>query len=172
MDTVIRERSQSTADAAGDVNTPFIDLTICPAYDSAYKDYVLEAHGIDKEKYRTKGIYSPTINNRTNTDLRDIFDSITYDVDEILFRVVIKTMDKQKPKIKINFGGSNFTEHVDITTKYWPSYGRCFSMHPTDGILEMGVTGIEIASRISIYVYFGYPGQFMYVNTKSKVSES
>ena len=154
----------------GDIDAPFIDLTICPAYLSAYKDDVLNAYGMDKKEYRKKGVYSPS-NNTQGTDLRAIFKSVTYDIDEILFRAVIKTTNRQKARFDIDFDGPNFTEHIDITTKYWDSFGRCFSMHPKDHVLKLGVRLVDFVARMDVYIYFGHPGQFLHSNTKSKVDQ-
>ena len=142
-------------------------MTICPDYFSAYKTDALNAYGINKKEYRSKGVYSPS-NNTKDTTLRDIFKSVTYDIDEILFGIALFTSNKQKTRFEIDFDGQNFTEHIEITTKYWGTYGRCFSLHPKDHVLKLGVHQIEIVARMGIYIYFGYPGQFMY-NTKTKV---
>lgn len=167
---MVRERRKSTAEAVGDIDTPFIDLTICPDYHAAYKENALKAYGMDKAEYRTKGVYAPS-NNAENMDLRSIFNSVTYDIDEILFRADIFTSSKQKTHFYIEFDGPNFTEHIDITTKYWPTFGRCYSMHPKDHVLRLGVRKLDIVARIDIYIYFGHPGQFLNPNTKSKVDQ-
>ena len=171
--TVVRESVHSTSAAVGDINTPFIDLTICPTYYSAYKDDVLKVYGIDKKAYQRKGVYSPSNNNK-DTDLRAIFNAITYDIDEVLSRIVIRTNSNtsQQTKFTIDFEGSNFTEHIAITTKYWPVYGRCFSINPKDHVLKKGVINIDLMARIDIYIYFGHPGQFTYKSTTSKVGPS
>ena len=66
---MFRERIVSTTEAVGDNDTPFIDFTICPAYDAAYKDDVLNAYGTNKDQYRKKGVN----NNTKGKDLRAIF---------------------------------------------------------------------------------------------------
>ena len=167
---MVRERIQSTADAVGDINTPFVDLTICPTYTAAYKDDVLKAYGIKKKEYRHKAVYSPSKNSR-DMDLRAIFKSVTYDIEEMLFRIVIKTTNRQKARFDIEFDKPNFTDHIDVKTIYWDSYGRCFSIYPKDHVLKLGVRLIEFVARIDVYIYFGHPGQFLHPNTKSKVHE-
>ena len=101
-------------------------------------------------------------------DLRRVFNSITYEIKELLHRVRIDTLDKENRRFTVEFDGSNSTEHIEIITKYWDSYGRCYSIRPRHHVLKLGVTGIEIVGRVEIWVHFGYPGQFMY-NTKTKV---
>ena len=103
--------------------------------------------------------------NSKSPDLREIFNSITYNAEEILSSIIIHTVNK---KFNIDFGGSNFTAHVDITTKFWNSFGRCYSIHPKDHVIKLGITRFEIVAHMGIYVYLGYPGQSM--QTKSKVS--
>ena len=167
---MVRERVQSTADSAGDIDTPFIDLTICPAYDAAYKDDVLQHYGMDKNEYRNEGVYFPR-NNAKDMDLRVIFQSITYDIAELLSHITIFTASKHNTHLDIEFDRPNFTDHINITTKYWPGFGRCFSIHPKEHILKQGVNAVLFVARIDIYIYFGYPGQFMNPNTKSKVGQ-
>ena len=167
-DTAIRERVKSTADAVGDEHTPFIELTICPSYGSAYKEDILKFYGMDKENYRRKGVYFPS-NHTYGDDLRHIFQSITHDIHEILFRISIFTNNRKTSYFEINFEGNNFTDHLHITTKYYPYFGRCYSIHPKDHVLKLGVNAIEIVARLKIYAYFGHPGQFTYFNTKTKV---
>ena len=73
--------------------------------------------------------------------------------------------------ININFDGSDFSEYIDVTTKYMNTLGRCYSIHPKDHIIELGVVIMDITANLGFYVYFGHPGQFMYTNTKSKVAK-
>ena len=89
-DTAIRERVKSTADAAGDKSTPFVDLTICPAYESSYKEDVLRQYGMEKRKYVREGVYIPQ-NYTPEVDLRKIFEEVTHDIDEVLFSISIYT---------------------------------------------------------------------------------
>ena len=146
---------------------PFLEFTICPTFQSAYKENTLKKYGLEKHEYRREGKYFAAYKNATS-DLREIFNDITYDIEEMLLRIKISTLDRQKPKFKIDFGEANTTEHLHIGTKYSDTFGRCYCIHPKDHIIELGVTKIDIVARIDIYVYFGYPGQFMY-NTKTKV---
>ena len=157
----------STSDGVGNIDMPFLELTICPTYQSAYNDTRLEEYGMEKGKYRREGKYFPTYNN-DGLDLREVFNSITYDVEEILVKMKISTLDRNNPKFKIDFEGTNTTDHIHIGTKYSDTFGRCYSIHPKDHVIELGVTKIDIVARLDIYIYFGYPGQFMY-NTKTKV---
>ena len=113
-------------------------------------------------------MYQPT-NHTPGMTLRAIFRSVTHDINEILFRISLTTNSRQLSYFDIDFESANFTEHLEITTKYYYYYGRCFSVTPKDHIIKLGVNAIEIVARFKIYVYFGHSGQFTYFNTKTKV---
>ena len=175
MGTVVREHVHPTSQSVVDNDIPFLELTICPEYEYAYKEDLLNSYGMNKRKYRS-GTFFSLRNQATGQDLRAIFNSITYDVDEILHKIKFYTKKRLNPSnsktfATINFEYSNFTKHIDVTTKYSRTLGRCFGIRPKEHILKLGVTKISITARIDIYVYFGYPGQFTYTNTKSKVSK-
>ena len=89
---------------------------------------------------------------------------------ELLFRISIYTNTRKTSYFGIEFDENNFTDHLDIKTKYYHYFGRCYSIHPKDHVLKLGVNAIEIVARLKIYAYFGHPGQFTYFNTKTKVS--
>ena len=169
-ETIVRERVQSTFEATGDNATAFIDLIVCPTYAAAYNDMALVSYGIDKAKYRSSGYYTAQ-NNSDGRHLRSIFDSITYSLSELLHKIQIFTLDRKKARIVVDFGQKNINQHLEITTKYWNTYGKCYSIQPKHPILELGVQTIDIVARVDIYLYFGYPGQFMF-NTKTKVRTS
>ena len=166
---MIRERSLFTTDAVGDVDTPFIELTVCPAYDVAYKDEIIKTYGMDKSKYRKRGVYFNEDKAQNVKDLHSIFKSITYDINETLSLIDIYTTNSERPMVRVDFSKENVSEHIKITTKYWDNFGRCYSLHLKDHVLELGVRVIQIVARIDVYTYFGYPGQFMHPDTKTKV---
>ena len=166
-ETIVRERVQSTFEATGDNTTAFIDLFVCPTYTAAYKDTVLVSYGIDKANYRSGGYYTAQ-NNSDRRPLRRIFDSITYSPRELLHKIQILTLDRKQDQIVVDFGQKNIKQDLKITTKYWSTYGKCYSIQPKQRILDLGVQTIDIVARVDIYLYFGYPGQFMF-NTKTKV---
>ena len=153
------------------MDMPFIDLIICPSFDVSYKKENLVKYGIDRSNYTYNGDFTPTKNLKENRTLREIFHSISFEVEDILYSVTIFTLDRENSMFTLSFNGSNTYENeiAEVGTKYWNSYGRCYSIRPKKKIIEYGVKIIDFVARMNIYVYFGYPGQFMY-NTKVKVN--
>ena len=54
------------------------------------------------------------------------------------------------------------TENVDIEIKHYNTLGKCFSVRPKIHVVRLGIVQMEITSHMDIYVYMGYPGQFMH----------
>ena len=147
---------------------PFLELTICPSYGAAYNSNALSYYGMDKSSYRNYGNYVPS-KNGANSDLREIFNSITYDISKVLSRIKIVTSLGVGDVVHIvPFDGSRNTGTIYVATKYHGTFGRCFSIQPTENIVQQGVKILEVKARMAIFLYFGYPGQFMY-NTHTKV---
>ena len=166
-ETIVREHVQHTADVVKNSNLQFLELTICPGYRYAYKDDVLKSYGMEKWRLRRGGLYAPQ-NYSEGMDLRKVFNSVTYEIEELLLYIKIYTLDREKSQITIDFQGLNTTRHLKIVTKYKYTYGKCYSIQPRDHVVQLAIVKVDILARYGIYVYFGYPGQFMY-NTKSKV---
>ena len=166
--TVVIERQQLTAEAVKDPEIPFLELSICPSYHAAYKDDLLASYGISKDEYRKAGHYFPSII-ESDMDLHSIFQEITYNASELFHRIVFYVNDNEQYKFVINFENEDTLKHLHIATKYWPSFGRCYSIRPDDDIVKLGINRVDVAARQDFYVYFGHPGQFMY-STKTKVS--
>ena len=61
------------------------------------------------------------------------------------------------------------SERVSMITKYSATFSRCYALGISEDVIIYGIISIEIESNTDIYVYFGHPGQFMHVDTKSKV---
>ena len=123
---------------------------------------------MEKGKYRKHGVFFNQKGDQKN-DLQSIFNSITYNVDEIVSSIVFFTVSLDKPQVRVQFESANFSEELEIKTKYWDILGRCYSVQPKDHIIKLGIRSLEILTRMEVYIYFGYPGQFMHPDTKSKV---
>ena len=165
---MVREKVLNTKEIPAVGSLEFIDLSVCPEYNSAYKEKLFRDYGLDKENYRRKAEYFNKSRHQFH-DLKSIFDILTYDINEILRKVTINTRNRGTPNLVIDFDETNVSKHVEITTKYWPSFGRCYSIHLKGHVLELGVRSIIMYARMGVYIYFGYPGQFMHPNYKSKV---
>ena len=129
----------------------------------------MEHYDLDKSRYRSKGEFNPSLNSSERLDLYDVFENITQNVTELLYRIKFTTLSRQQRTFIEDFNQpKNQTEHLDIVTKHQNSLGRCYSIRPKAHVLRLGVLRVEITARMDVYVYLGYPGQFMY-NTKTKV---
>ena len=167
----MKEHIHSTSDGKKEKdNIPFLELIICPTFQSAYNEKVLNHYGMDRKDYRFRAIYYPMKNESSQKNLYDIFDEVTFDINQLLHSIKISTLDRTFSKFKVDFDNSNETHKKDviITTKYSDTFGRCYGFRPRDHVHELGVTKIDVTARMDIYIYFGHPGQFMY-NTKTKV---
>ena len=168
-ETMVREQVRSTSSGSNDSNLPFIDFIVCPHYDAAYKDNVMEFYGLNKNSYRRKGDYMPTKNFNSSSGLRNIFNDVTYELHEIISQVRMSTSDLENDWIVQKLNGSiKKPQHLKIITKYQRNLGRCYSIRPKEHVIKLGVLAIDFLGNIPFYVYLGYPGQFNY-NTKTKV---
>ena len=66
-DTAVTVHVKSTT-VLSDEDTPFIDLVVCPAFESAYKKDVIEYYGMDRYKYVNEGSFGPTKNSNDSDD--------------------------------------------------------------------------------------------------------
>lgn len=165
---MVRERIEPIEVAVKNKESPFIGMFVCPDYDSAYKHIVLSDYGINKTDYRTNGIFIPK-NNEKKIDANVLFHLVTHELNEILKTVVIRTRLGNTSNFIIEFDNPNHLEHIDIETKFWPSFGRCYSLLFKNHVLEQGVTYIDAYARLSIYIYLTHPGHFTHINSKTKV---
>ena len=60
---------------------------------------------------------------------------------------------------------------ANYVTKYDDIFGKCFSVEINPNIAKMGITKIEFYAKLNIYIYLHHPGQYMDVDSKSKVSK-
>ena len=153
-----------------DTATPFVDFVVCPSYQMAYKKDILSFLGLDREEYK-EGVSFYPLANETNMDPRDVFHVITYNTSEIFNKIIVRTLNQKEPKISIDFSEDRATERILIHTKFYATFGRCYSIEMPDDLISNGIISIEFIAKVDIYVYFGHPGQFMHVDTKAKVGK-
>jgi hypothetical protein len=128
----------------------------------AYKKNALEYYGLDVQNYvRGKTFYSAK--DGADVDPRQLFNNITYNISEIFSKIVVRTLNQKEPKITIDLSSKNFSDRLIIVTKYYAIFGRCYCIQLSDEIIQFGIISIAIQTKVNIYVYFGYPGQFMHV---------
>ena len=48
-ETTVTEHVMYTTDTEKNIGKPFIDFTVCPAYESSYKEDILEYYGLEKK---------------------------------------------------------------------------------------------------------------------------
>ena len=166
-----REQIVPTTYTVDNLDVPFIDLTICPDFKEAYKEEVLKTYGLDKYTYQKKGVYVNLTNNGYD-DLQDIYESITYNVDEVISWIIIDTQDWKRDGFKIKLNRKNAHDDITIITHHWSILGRCYTIRPKSHLIKQGIVNIDIGQRMDTYIYFSYPGQFKHPNTMTKVMNS
>ena len=168
--TIVRERLRPTSDGVFDNDLPYIDLIICPSYEVAYNASKLQKYGLTRRSYRSEGTFRPSKDLYKNKDLHDIFDEVTHSVYDILAEVKINTLNIDQSSFVERFSPSNngTTTHIKVSTKYFDSFGRCFSIRPKQHVIKHGINVVDIVARMDVTIHLGYPGQFMY-NTKTRV---
>ena len=165
-------KEHASYDMSSKESIPFIDLIICPEFFVAYNENVLEFYGIEKENYRQNGNFYPNKNGK-NIDPRNLFTIASLGIEEILIGIQIKTLNKENPYIDIEFNqNKSYSNHLYITTKFWNTFGRCYSITPSDKVRQLGVVSMIFEGRMDFYVYFGHPGQFLSANRNQKVFRS
>ena len=164
---MVRERFEPIEIASKHNYSPFIGIIVCPDYHSSYKSDMLNGYGLNKTKY-INGRYFP-LKDLNGRSASMIFQSVTHDVDDILQQIDVLTRSGWKSAFVINFEKNNYSEQIDVEIKYWPSFGRCYSLKLKQHILDQGINFIAFTSHVGIYIYLTYPGQFTHPNSKTKV---
>ena len=144
-------------------DTTFIALTICPAFDVAYKSETLESMGSNRSLIQSGRYFS------LNESMKnwDFFDQIVYSKEELIRRVIVNTRDRQNAAISLGLENS---ENATWSNKYNRFYGRCFSLELSKTVTAKGVRSVEIETFIDMYVFLHYPGQFTEYNSMTKAS--
>ena len=169
-ETIVRESVMPTSEDVSNIYKTFLELTICPTFDSAYNEINLSKYELSKNQYRREALYAPINGNKT-LNLTAVFNLVTHEIEDILHSIEISTSDREKFRFKMYFDGNNASKSIiEYETVYTDTFGRCYSIRPQKHIRELIVTKIDIEFLMNTYIYFGYPGQFMY-NTKTKVTK-
>lgn len=139
----------------------FLAFTVCPSFEAAYKRKVLENYGTSVSRYR-KGYYF--IQN-TSKSPNEVFQEVTFGLDEIVKSVTIeRNIGKSITVTLLNEETRwSWIELVDIT------FGKCYSLHLEPGVVTLGINNIAFETKLDVYVYLHYPGQFHEQNSRSLV---
>ena len=102
-----------------------------------------------------------------NRPPKQVFNDITYELDELLEHIIVHTGNESKPEVSIDLKEKSKDGKIDImNTK---TFGRCYSIQLGKKVVAQGVHRIEFLSSMNLYIYFHHPGQFLSIDTKSKL---
>ena len=144
----------------------FPELTICSRL--GYKAGVLLQNGIKNEiDYFYLGQWS---SNESQKDPEQLFDEITYELEELVHQVIFYTEDlvngenliKLKPREE--FCSENLFQIQFFFTK-----GKCFTLKTPSCIHQAGIMKIRIQHKQNLTIWVHYPGQFLSPNSKIKL---
>ena len=139
----------------------FMAFTICPTYHNAYKEKVLQSLGTSMRIYRGGNFTT----NSTGKSPWEIFVQVTHDLEDIIETLEIQTYDTGYEKI----ADLSNSKSIQWTIKPYSTFGRCYSMNLDPTLTALGIVSFSIKTKLDIYIYLHHPGQFMNINTKSKV---
>ena len=103
----------------------------------------------------------------TNESPKQVFIDITYELHELLEYIIVHTDNFSNHDVSIDL--KEKTKNVKIDIMNSKTYGRCYSIHLGMKIVGQGVHAIDFSSSMNLYVYFHHPGQFLSIDTKSKL---
>ena len=91
--TIVRVKPTS------DLNTPYVALTICPNFHSAYrKDMLRNTYNLSVNDYRYNSKWYPTKDiNRENA--KEFFHNITYGLNDVIYKMEISTFTFKYQKL-------------------------------------------------------------------------
>lgn len=101
----------------------FLAFTICPAYESAYKDDILNNFGSSKVNIRNGNFSLAAADWKAD----EVYEKVTHDFDEVVTKFKIETVDKNLPKIVIR-SRKDSVKAAKIVTSYGLTLGRCYSI--------------------------------------------
>ena len=147
-------------------DTTFIAFTICPSYGDAYNQNILESYGSSVNQYRSGNF---TLANGFANHCQ-AFEAVSHNLSYLIKSIKVSTADKTRPRVHVAIRPKS-TE-ATLVTKYDSTFGRCYSLQLEPTVTALGITKIEFSTRLNVYIYLHHPGQYMDVDSKSKVSSS
>ena len=103
----------------------------------------------------------------TNESPKQVFIDITYELHELLEYIIVHTDNFSNHDVSIDL--KEKSNIVKIDTMPIKTFGRCFAIQLGKEIVSQGVHAIDFLSNMNLYVYFHHPGQFLSIDTKSKL---
>lgn len=147
-------------------DAPFICLSICPDYFSAYKSKVLANHGLPKDAFTSLNFIPAS---RPDMDIRRLFQEATYEFAEIVDSVILSTASITNGTVVIDIQEGANTSYFKVVTKPDSYFGRCYSLEFSQEATRLGISDIILVTFLSVYIYLGPAGQLLEIDTKTKV---
>ena len=81
--------------------------------------------------------------------------------------IIVHTDNVSKLEVSIDLKEDSKDAKIDIL--HYKTFGRCYSFQLGKEIVAQGINIIEFLSSMNLYIYFHHPGQFLSIDTKSKL---
>ena len=135
---------------------------------------LLEELGLSISQYKNGEFHVQRINGSTSApkDPWAFYRKATHDLHEVVESVKIFTTDPNHPSLKFSIGDKNdlLNESVGkFEEKNYDTFGRCFSLNINENVTSLGIITVDVVTRIGQYVYLHHPGQFLELDSRTKV---
>ena len=140
----------------------FLSITVCPAYQSAYKRVLLENYGASVSQYRRGDFFAPN----ASKSPKEVFDEVTFNLNEIVKSV---TIARSNDVVKL-MPSSGEATGWSWTEKVYVIFGKCYVLQLESEFVSSGVNNIAIQTNMDALVYLHHPGQFYAQNSRTRVS--
>ena len=159
----------------------FPHITLCPDYQYAYKEDILELYNSTPSQIRNS-LY-PKVQNMTSYEFHDF---VTYELEEVLDSMEISVSNplvkKNGSSYKVQYlpdpdtsriWESKFTlgfDPQDWTTQRYKTFGRCYSFKVPKFIQRAKIEDIAMVFKRNSVVYLHHVGQFFSVDGDTKLN--
>ena len=156
----------------------FPHITICPDYQYAYKEDILELYNSSPSQIRNS-LY-PKVQNLTSYEFHDF---VTYELEEVLDSMEISVTNPLAMKngsfYKVQYlpdpdtSESKFTlgfDPQDWTTQRYKTFGRCYSFKAPKFIQRAKIEDIAMVFKRNSVVYLHHVGQFFSMDGDTKLN--
>ena len=103
----------------------------------------------------------------SNRPPKQVFYDVTYELHELLESIIVQTDNVSNHRLSIDL--KEKSKDVKVDSMHYKTFGRCYSMQLGKEIVAQGVHRIEFLSSMNLYIYFHHPGQFLSIDTVSKL---